>query len=417
MKASEDIFYTKNFCILPWLHFHAWPDSKVFPCCMADSSKPLTNLTEHDTLLDMMNSEKFKELRLNMLNDIPSDICKRCYDVELFGTWSLRQSQNTVRGIANLDQVNATNDDGSIDKFELKYMDIRFSNICNMKCRSCGPSCSSQWASEYRERYGEARLKSRFGLEKIVVSNNDDGSFWEKLKPHLLDVDEVYFAGGEALITPEHYKILDYWLEHNKTDVRITYTTNFSQLNYKNKDILKYWRKFQFVEIYASLDASGPLAEFMRKGTDWNQVEENARMIIKEVPHIRFELTPTISIWNLHQFPHFHKDWIEKGFLHKDREIRLNILTNPWYCSILILPQFYRDRMASMYDDVFRDLSYSESIRNAYKTVLNTLKSGEENKDGIKQFFSFNDELDEVRKEKLFDALPELREVYEWSQI
>jgi hypothetical protein len=415
MNVSEDIFYKKHFCILPWIHFHAWPDGKVFPCCMADSNKPVAN-TSDESIIKMMNSEDFKALRLRMLNDEPSEVCQRCYDVELFGTWSLRQSQNTVRGVSSLGLVNKTNTDGSIDDFKLKYMDIRFSNICNMKCRSCGPSCSSLWAQEYKERHGEVMLKDRFGLTKVVVSNNDDGSFWEKLLPYLDDVEEVYFAGGEVLITPEHYKILDYWLSKGKTNVKVTYTTNFSVFKYKDKQVLDYWKKFPKVEIYASLDASGPLAEYMRKGTIWSEIEENATMIKKEVPHVRFEITPTISIWNVHQFPKFHKEWIDKGLLSKTQEMRLNILTGPWFASILILPQAYKEALLPMYRAVMNDESYSINIRNAYRTVLNTLKSGEENPGGIQEFFDFNAKLDAHRKENILEVIPELQEVQEWSR-
>lgn len=414
MNVTEDIFYKKHFCILPWIHFHAWPDAKVFPCCMADSNKPVST-TNSESIIKMMNSEDFKQLRLKMLKDEPSEICQRCYDVELFGTWSLRQSQNTVRGVANLDLVNKTKEDGSIDDFKLKYMDIRFSNICNMKCRSCGPSCSSQWAQEYKDRHGEIMLRDRFGLQKTVVTNNEDDQFWEKLVPYLDDVEEVYFAGGEALITPEHYKILDYWLEKGKTNVKVTYTTNFSVFKYKDKNVLDYWRKFPKVEIYASLDASGHLAEYMRKGTVWKDIEENALMIKREVPHVRFEITPTISTWNVHQFPSFHKDWIEKGLLSKDQEMRLNILTFPWHASILILPKDYKEELLDMYRRVMNDESYSINIRNCYRTVLNTLKSGEENKGGLKEFFDFNSKLDEYRKENILDAIPELRRIHSWA--
>ncbi len=414
MNATEDIFYKKHFCILPWIHFHAWPDGKVFPCCMADSNKPVST-TESESIIKMMNSEDFKNLRLKMLNDEPSEICQRCYDVELFGTWSLRQSQNTVRGVANLPLVNKTKEDGSIEDFKLKYMDIRFSNICNMKCRSCGPSCSSQWAQEYKDRHGEIMLRDRFGLQKTVVTNNEDDKFWDKLVPYLDDVEEVYFAGGEALITPEHYKILDYWLERGKTNVKVTYTTNFSVFKYKDKNVLDYWRKFPKVEIYASLDASGPLAEYMRKGTVWSDIEENALMIKREVPHVRFEITPTISTWNVHQFPKFHRDWIDKGLLSKDQEMRLNILTFPWHASVLILPKDYKEELLDMYRRVMNDESYSINIRNCYRTVLNTLKSGEENKGGLKEFFDFNSKLDEHRKENILDVIPELRRIHTWA--
>ncbi len=53
-----------------------------------------------------------------------------------------------------------------------------------------------------------------------------------KLKPYLDDVTEVYFAGGEIVITQEHYECLDYWIENDLCDqVELTYTTNFSTLN------------------------------------------------------------------------------------------------------------------------------------------------------------------------------------------
>lgn len=414
MKASKDIFYKKHFCILPWIHFHAWPDGKVFPCCMADSSKPIAS-TESPSIIEMMNTEEYKKLRLRMINDEPSEVCQRCYDIEKFGTWSLRQSQNTVRGISGLDLVNKTNDDGSIDDFKLRYMDIRFSNICNMKCRSCGPSCSSRWAQEYKDRHGEVMLRNKFGLSKVVVTNNENDDFWNKLEPYLDDVDEVYFAGGEILITPEHYKILDYWLEKRKTDVKVTYTTNFSVFHYKDKHVLDYWKRFPKVEIYASLDASGPLAEFMRPGTVWSDIEENALMIQQEVPYAKFMITPTISIWNVHQFPEFHRQWLENGLLDRDREMRLNILTAPWHSSILILPEFYKKDLYEMYNRGMNDMGFSLDIRNAYKTVINTLKSGKENKEGIREFFKFNFELDEVRKENIFKEIPRLEELYKWA--
>ena len=405
---------SKNFCILPWIHFHAWPDGKVFPCCMADSNKPVSN-TREESVIKMMNTDEFKQLRLRMLNDEPSEICKRCYDVELFGTWSLRRSNNEMRLKPNFDLVKATKEDGEIEQFRLKYLDIRFSNICNMKCRSCGPSCSSQWAQEYQDRHGSVMLRDRFGLHKIVVSNNEDGSFWDKLEPYLMDVEEVYFAGGEALITPEHYKILDYWIANNKTNVKVTYTTNLSVLRYKDKHVFDYWRKFPKVEVYASLDASGTVAEYMRKGTIWKDIEENARLIKSDVPHVRLEITPTISLWNVHQFPEFHKEWIEKGILSKNQEIRLNILTFPWFSSLLVLPQEYKDKLAKLYEPVFDDASYSMTIRNAYKTVLNTLKSGEENRGGVREFFDFNAKLDQHRQENILDAIPELRDLHSWA--
>ena len=109
--------------------------------------------------------------------------------------------------IDNIDLIEATNIDGSIDEFKLKYMDIRFSNLCNFKCRSCGPGCSNLHGEEKLQMIEEHVFITRFGNEndkkaKTLISNNEGGTFMDKLRPYLDDVEECYFAGGEILVTP-----------------------------------------------------------------------------------------------------------------------------------------------------------------------------------------------------------------------
>ena len=51
-------------------------------------------------------------------------------------------------GTNQMEHVRSTHEDGSVDGVNMTYMDIRFSNICNMRCRSCGPDLSSQWFND-----------------------------------------------------------------------------------------------------------------------------------------------------------------------------------------------------------------------------------------------------------------------------
>ena len=80
---------------------------------------------------------------------------------------------------------------------------------------------------------------------------------------------------------------------------------NFSSLKYKDKDLIGYWKKFPQLKIWASLDAMGDTAEVIRKGTDWERIVKNMRAIKEQVPHAQFQITPTISIWNVFHFPDF----------------------------------------------------------------------------------------------------------------
>lgn len=409
----------KHFCVLPWVHFHAWPDSKVMPCCVADSNMPVSSIKKDETIIQMMNSEDYKKLRLAMMNDEPVEACKRCYDLELMGTWTMRQSHNKRKGLEYVDLISKnTNDDGSLSDFKMKYMDIRFSNICNMKCRSCGPGCSSQWAQEFMDERGPEVYEQYFKTTKIVVNNNEDQKFMAKLKPYLKDVTEVYFAGGEIIITPEHYECLDYWVDNGLTDqVELTYTTNFSSLKYKkNVDLIAYWKKFPKLKIWASLDAHGDVAELIRKGTDWTRIVANIRTVKEQVPHAEFQITPTISIWNVFTFPDFFDYMIAEGFIDTKSSPRFNLATNPWYANIMILPVHVKRRLVELYrvyQDKYKD---NKDIYNGFKMVIYNLTVGDENKGGIQEFIKFNEELDQFRNEKLEEVIPELKEVFDWAR-
>ena len=408
----------KHFCVLPWIHFHAWPNGQVMPCCVADSSMPVSKIEPGESIIQMMNSDDYKKMRLAMLEDEPVDACKRCYNLELLGTWTMRQSHNKRRGEQYVDMIDSTTKpDGSLTDFKMKYMDIRFSNMCNMKCRSCGPECSSLRAQEIIDIHGMPNYIKFFKTNKIVVTNNEDMSFMSKLKPYLKDVEEVYFAGGEIIITPEHYECLDYWIEHGLAEnIELTYTTNFSSLKYKDKDLINYWKQFPKLKIWASLDAMGSVAETIRKGTDWDRIVKNIRAIKEQVPHAEFQITPTISIWNVFDFPDFFDYMMENGFIDIASSPRFNLLTNPWYANIMILPVSVKRRLTELYRVYEKKYAGNMQIHNGFKMIIYNLTVGEENKGGILEFKRLNDELDLHRKEKLENVIPELKEVYQWAQ-
>lgn len=408
----------KHFCVLPWVHFHSWPDGRVMPCCIADSNKPVANINNNESVIQMMNTEDYKKMRTQMLNDEPVEACKRCYDLELMGTWTMRQSHNKRRGLEYVKDISeTTKDDGEITEFKMKYMDLRFSSICNMKCRSCGPGCSSLWAQEFVDRMGTDEYEKYFGTRKIVINASEEMNFMNKLKPYLKDVLEVYFAGGEIIITPEHYECLDYWIENGLNEqIELTYTTNFSSLKFKDKDLIGYWKKFPKLKIWASLDADGEVAEVIRKGTDWDRIVKNIKAVKEQVPHAEFQITPTISIWNVFDFPDFFDYMLDEGFIDTKSSPRFNLATNPWYANIMILPKHVKRRLTELYriyQDRYKD---NPDIHNGFKMIIYNLNVGEENKGGILEFKKFNDELDQFRKEKITDVIPELKEVYEWAE-
>jgi len=419
MKVLNNIEESKGFCILPWIHFHAWPDKRVLPCCIADSNMPVST-TESDTILDMMNSDRYKQIRLDMLEDKKIPECQRCYSLEEYGVWSLRQSNNRRRFNTSSDLVHNTNPDGSIPEFKLKYLDIRFSNLCNMKCRTCGPGCSSRWAEEFVKMRGESGkkdLKSYFNMESTVVNANDDGTLLDKIKPYLLDVEEVYFAGGESLITNEHYDILDYWLENNHTNVELTYTTNFLTLRHKNKNALDYWKRFTDIRVWASLDGMGTALELMRHGSDWEAIHKNILRLKEETPHVKFGITPTISIWNIFHFPMFHRFLLDNNLIGIE-DLRLNILTYPEHMGIGILPKHIAEKAEDLWWEHYHYLKfkhpYDEEHLGQLRSVCTALSNSKSNIESIREFFNVNTKISSIRNENVFEHIPGLLELEQW---
>ena len=38
---QELLIKSDTFCMLPWIHLHAYPDGKAYPCCLAKYEHPV----------------------------------------------------------------------------------------------------------------------------------------------------------------------------------------------------------------------------------------------------------------------------------------------------------------------------------------------------------------------------------------
>lgn len=394
-----------NFCILPWIHMHIWPNGSVYPCCMSDTDQSLGNINDMP-IDEVINSEEFKTLRKQFMNDEKPDMCTRCFELEdTADTWTLRKSSlETFKHYLPL--AEETHEDGTIDDFKMRYMDIRFSNLCNMKCRTCGPELSSKWYDD------QIKLFPGYERPKFIDVNSAD-DFMGKLRPHLDTIEEVYFAGGEVLITPQHYEVLDYWLKNNRRDVRLRYTTNFSNLRHKQKSMFDYWKLFDDVRVAASLDTFGARAEYSRSGTDWNAIVQNRREMIEASPATYFELTPTVSIFSVYSLFEFHKTWVEEGLLDINN-IRINILTHPRYFSITILPKELKDKIAGIYKEYVKWLQENNAWEHIIKDVEGIVEHmySADHSNLIPDFIKHVEAIDNVRNEKFTETYPEYKDLW-----
>ena len=407
LTEREDFLLSKSrtFCMYPWIHLHVYPTGEAYPCCHAEmKSGPVGNCRQN-TLREIANSEGMRQLRLDMLTETPNSLCARCYEQEESGFFSGRRSANKHHG-HNIREIHAMEPDGTMDPFVMTYWDVRFSNLCNLSCRSCGHIFSSSWYQDQVKLAGEDWARQNRALN---IAGKDPQDMWKQLLPHIDHVEQIYFAGGEPLMMDEHYRILEELERRGRFDVRLIYNTNFTHVKLKDRLVFDYWRRFQSVSVGASLDAMGPRAEYIRKGTDWAVIEQNRRDMMRICPEVDFYISPTLSIMNAWHLPDFHRAWTDQGLIQA-QDLNVNILQDPAYYRIDIAPIKYKQRIRIKFEEHLEWLRSQDSLHRAtvgYESAIKFMMAND-NTNLLDTFWRHTYQLDELRNEKILQSVPEL---------
>ena len=401
-REKELLIESDTFCMLPWMHLHAYPDGRAYPCCFAFDPFPVGNLNK-ESLKEVFNGEKMKEMRVRMLNNKKSRECMKCYDQEKSGFFSLRLSSNKHFG-HNIPLVHNTLPDGQAD-FVMKYWDIRFSNLCNMACRSCG----TWFSSNHKKLTGSPPPHAK--IMKVGRNTND---MWEQMLESFEHSEQFYFAGGEPIIMEEHYRILKELDRRKMYHVRLIYNTNFSKTKFKDIDVFELWNKFDSVSVGASLDAEGPRAELMRKGTKWEETVANRKRMMEVCPQVDFYISSTVSLMNSLHVCDFHKNWVEQGLI-KPQDFNFNLLQHPIWQRMDILPPEHKERVKEKYEEHIKWLQGKDPLTRASKGFESGVKwmLEKDNQKHLDLFFANTRKYDKIRNENSVEVFPEWKDLFE----
>lgn len=392
---------SKVFCMFPWTHMNVSPKGDVYPCCSNSFTKPFGNV-KNSSLKEQFNSGHMKQLRLNMLNETPSEICKTCYQHEDIGGHTFRDYSKKFFSQHFDETVPTTQEDGTVPDFKMRYFDIRFSNICNFKCRTCGAEFSSQWGAEMR-----ANQDPKYPI--VIHADDHNGGLLQEVLEHVEHIDMAYFAGGEPLITDEHYTMLEEMIRKGRTDIVLRYNTNASNIKYKNHDLLSLWKHFKQVELSCSVDHYGERAEWLRHGTDWGKIESNL-LTFRELDFISFQMNTVFSMFNYPTIGEFYTYLINKNLLKPtDWHNTLYLSVNPTYYCSKALPTELKT-LASTNAEKFCSTT-GALYTSISRQIRNGILFANESDDWAKEkdtFFMHTLSIDKIRGENLFKVFPEL---------
>lgn len=253
------------------------------------------------SLEEIWNSEQTRELRRAVLNGERPAGCRSCWDFEDSGVASTRQTCNETYSdsykIDFSEILDKVADDYSMP-YEPRTIEIRFDNTCNLRCRHCSPTYSSQWevlafkdpeVKEFFTKHGAGRL------EKKHISLPEKS--FEQFKSAIPYLREVLIAGGEPLQQKRHWEMIEAMADHAH-NITLSYNSNLVSLGIGYYNVLDHWPKFKKIILRVSVDGDDKIFSYFRTNGDISKVIENVQKL-HELKNVEMSLTTTISIYNI----------------------------------------------------------------------------------------------------------------------
>lgn len=375
---------SKTFCPLPWMHLATHPEGKATLCCVSDHTRNMSAARTDNTVLNLnknkvieiMNSDYYVKVRNQMRQGLKPGACLRCYQEEDTLTTSKRELELARFGSNYIDN------NGIIDP-NIKFIELRLGNLCNVRCRTCNPASSTQWISEYSKLQQALPFVTKYD-GKIDTHWTQSDEFWEDLLENSKNVELIYINGGEPTLVEKHWNYLERLIERGlHKQVKLWYSINMTNVPDK---LLEIWKEFKEVEVHCSIDDIGKRNSYIRKGTDWQDVEKNIQKLLDN-DWIKFSVTQTVSWMNIYYVPEFTEYFTKLGI-----QTQSNLVYDPKFYSIKILPESIKEKLISR-------LSGFEYLLEHISSDINI--------ELFKQGLEFNAWLDNSRSEDFNSIFPE----------
>ena len=382
---------SNTFCILPWMHLATNASGNLRVCCNSIPGKNFilkedgTPFKLHkDNLEEAWNSTVYKKIRKQLLNSERPEMCQRCFREEDSGIKSARQSWNNTWQ----QDIEYTED----APFHIKYVDLRLSNLCNLKCRMCNPYASNMWVKEWHlinDALSESEYKRLSKMDWPEIEKT-----WENLFSIADTVDTIYLTGGEPTIIKQQHKLLDYFIDNNKSNnVKLKYNTNLTNVP---RHLIDKWKKFKKVQLNCSIDAYGDLDHYIRYPSNWDKVEENFN-IIQNLENANIEIHCTVQMYNIL----YLYELIEWALPYKHK-IYFNILNHPEELNIRVLPKHLKE----LAEKRLQPYLHLEKV----KGIISYMWTEDWNTKYYKKFKQYTKTLDKSRNENILDYIEEFND-------
>lgn len=388
---TNSIANSNTFCPLPFIHLATRPNGDVRLCCtsnasgagvtdekevglVTDDSGTRMNLRDQ-TIEEVWNSEFMRKTRIKLLNNQIPESCKKCFEEESKGIKSKRYWETEVwRQRIDLNETVASmQDDGSMP-VNIPYFDLRLGNLCNLKCVMCSPHDSSSWIKEWKiqtPQYKNPILIQDQGWDRTMdYTWYQKGSFIDSMKNQAHYIKELYFAGGEPLLIPEHERILNFMVDsgYSKNCI-LRYNSNGTEIT---DSMIELWSHFKLVKFNFSIDAYGAKNDYIRYPSQWSQIESNLHKLDNTPDNIIVNVACAVQLLNV-KYLNELVDWkMSQKFKKVNTKeygaglIGLHLVYLPSYLNVRVLPEKEKELVANNIYSLIKKYSSIEFDNDPY---------------------------------------------------
>jgi len=398
---------SKTFCALPWVSVTTDTDGSIRPCCISldkitKKDQSFYNLGK-DNIEDIINSDHFVQIREKMLNGEKVSGCENCY----------KQEENV--GSSHRTYYNQVFPGKYTESFihpNIKYADLRFGNLCNLKCRSCNSSASSSIAKEVIQLINTEIDRYHYSSDSNIEEWYTTDMFRSNTDKFMDTLEELYITGGEPTLVENNIDFLSMLVKQGKSHkIRIKINSNMTNINKSFYDLISQFRSTCF---FASIDGYKEIQEYLRYPSNWNTIDTNLQKILDN-PKMIVRPTPVVQIGNLNRLVDLFEYFESYNRKHKKGKIQIDpiMLEFPSYFDIKYLPTSYKEQCFRTIDDWVKTKCKYQSSQFHLKiqAIKNKCLTDAFDKDKLLEYKSFNDILDNHRNHYLKDVNLELYEM------
>ena len=444
-----------TFCPLPWNSINMRNNGDLRICCNTNSYSPQKGIMKKqdgtpynagkDDWNEARNAEMLKEVRQSMMKGEWHPECERCRQEEINGIKSRREYENEDWGKwfgnVNLESVKEhTAEDGTIDpkKVPVDFIDIRYGNFCNLKCRMCGPTDSHKWYDDFVKITGKTEYKDTH--EKIKLTKNAKGKwhtnqydwfqsnnrYWSNFEQYAPNAKKLYIVGGEPLIIKEHQESLERLVASGKSkNIQLEYNSNLTMV----PDRLVYlWEQFKQIRIGVSIDGTGSVFNYQRTPAKFDAVYKNMMTLqTNDRINLKAWFAFTVTPYNVFHMPEFMKWKLVESGLTKFNPltgmrpvITHHMCHSPKYFNVKVLPPDLKEQVKQYYQehkDWVMTTEFEDKVKNNFVKVLNGVEkfmmSEDYSTEWLPHFIDQTKRLDEVRGQNILDIVPQYKDLFD----